>query len=137
MVGTSEASRSLKYGLLVDWTLDAKGPRPMRWPAQPSSMEAACKACCSASASSWCVTWASGIKLVVMPLIGWAVAHFVFGVSGVPLLGVVAMAALPTAQNVFLFSSKFKMPTELVQNVILVSSLLCLPVILVAALLLG
>jgi malonate transporter and related proteins len=83
------------------------------------------------------VGWASGIKLVAMPLIGWAVAHFVFGLGGVPLLGVVVMAALPTAQNVFLFSSKFKMPTQLVQSVILASSLLCLPVILVAALLLG
>ncbi|HSU46194.1 MAG TPA: AEC family transporter, partial [Arthrobacter sp.] len=35
------------------------------------------------------VGWASGIKLVAMPLIGWAVAHFVFGLGGVQLLGVV------------------------------------------------
>ncbi|HEY8295700.1 MAG TPA: AEC family transporter [Micrococcaceae bacterium] len=77
-----------------------------------------------------------GVKLVFMPVVAWAVGHFVFGLGGVALLGVVVMAALPTAQNVYLFSSRFRMPTVLVRDVILLSSLLCLPVILVAALLL-
>ena len=45
-----------------------------------------------------------------MPLIGWAVAHFVFGLSGVPLLGAVVMGALPTTQNVFLFPASSRCP---------------------------
>lgn len=82
------------------------------------------------------VALGSVVKLVLMPVVAWAVAHFLFGVSGLPLLGVTVMAALPTAQNVFLFSSQFRMPSTLVRDIIFLSSLLSLPAVLLAALLL-
>lgn len=83
------------------------------------------------------VVLASVVKLALMPVIAWAVAHYLFRVEGTALLGVVAMAALPTAQNVFLFSAQFGLRVTLVRDIILVSSLLALPASLLVALLLG
>jgi malonate transporter and related proteins len=83
------------------------------------------------------VALGSVIKLALMPLIAWAVARFLFGVDGVQLLGVVVMAALPTAQNVFLFSSQFGVQSTLVRDIIFLSSLFSLPAVLLVALLLG
>lgn len=83
------------------------------------------------------VALGSVVKLALMPAIAWAVAHFVFNVDGIPLLGVVVMAALPTAQNVFLFTSQFRMQSTLVRDIIFLSSLLSLPAVLLVALLLG
>lgn len=83
------------------------------------------------------VALGSAVKLLLMPVVAWAVARFLFGVDGTALLGVVIMAALPTAQNVFLFSSQFGMQSTLVRDIIFLSSLLSLPAVLVTALLLG
>ncbi|MGG5752171.1 AEC family transporter [Zafaria sp. Z1313] len=83
------------------------------------------------------VALATVVKLAVMPLTAWLLARFAFGLDGVELLGVVVMAALPTAQNVFLFSAQFRMPTLLARDVILLSSLLAFPAILLAAFLLS
>ncbi|MCD1145237.1 AEC family transporter [Kocuria sp. LUK] len=76
------------------------------------------------------------VKLAVMPAVAWLVARFGFGLAGTELLGVVVMAALPTAQNVFLFSSRFRMPADAARDIILVSSLLSFPAVLLATLLL-
>src|SRR6478735_176184 len=43
------------------------------------------------------VLLASALKLLVMPLIAWAIAEFVFGLSDQDVLIVVVLAALPTA----------------------------------------
>jgi predicted permease len=83
------------------------------------------------------LVWASFVKLAVMPVAAWAVARFAFGLQGIELLGVVVMAALPTAQNVFLFSSQFRMPSTLARDVSFLSSVLSLPAVLLAVLLLG
>lgn len=83
------------------------------------------------------VVLGSVIKLAVMPVLAWGVAYYLFGVEGSALLGVVAMAALPTAQNVFLFSAQFGLKVTLARDIILVSALLALPASLLVALLLG
>ncbi|MFC7400822.1 AEC family transporter [Citricoccus sp. GCM10030269] len=83
------------------------------------------------------IVWGSVVKLAVMPAAAWAIGRFVFGLSGAELFGVVAMAALPTAQNVYLFSSQFKLPNLLVRDIVFTSAVLSLPVILVVAVLLG
>ncbi|OSM43209.1 AEC family transporter [Nesterenkonia sp. PF2B19] len=76
-------------------------------------------------------------KVVVMPVVAWALAGPVFGLTGAELLGVVAMAALPTAQNVFVFGLHHWMPVTVAKDVTFASSLLSLPVVLLAAWLLG
>lgn len=77
------------------------------------------------------------LKVLVMPALAWAVGRFVFGLDGLDLLGVVLMAALPTAQNVFLFAGHFRLATTSVRDVTLLSMLLALPVSLVITVLLG
>ncbi|MGQ1838053.1 AEC family transporter [Kocuria turfanensis] len=76
------------------------------------------------------------VKVVLMPVVGWGIARFGFGLGGTELLGVVVMAALPTAQNVFLFSSQFRMPSNAGRDIILLSSFLSFPAVLLAGLLL-
>lgn len=76
---------------------------------------------------------ATAMKVIGLPLLAWAGGHFVLGLSGTDLLGVVVMAALPTAQNVFLFSHQFGMPTRVVSDVIIATSVLSFPAALVAA----
>lgn len=76
------------------------------------------------------------VKVVVMPVLAWAIGRFGFGLGGTELLGVVVMAALPTAQNVFLFSSQFRMPANAGRDIILLSSFLSFPAVLLAGLLL-
>ncbi|MEX5303449.1 AEC family transporter [Kocuria sabuli] len=76
------------------------------------------------------------IKLTVMPAAAWGIGRFGFGLDGTELLGVVVMAALPTAQNVFLFSSQFRMPANAARDIIFISSFLSFPAILLISLLL-
>lgn len=76
-------------------------------------------------------------KLIFMPLIAWTIATLFFGLEGTDLLGVVIMAALPTAQNVQLFSQQFQLESTVVREVILCSTILSLPVTLLLSLFLG
>ncbi|MEX5257511.1 AEC family transporter [Kocuria arenosa] len=76
------------------------------------------------------------VKVVAMPALAWAVGRFGFGLGGTELLGVVVMAALPTAQNVFLFSSQFRMPANAARDIIFLSSFLSFPAVLLTGLLL-
>ncbi|MFD1213724.1 AEC family transporter, partial [Arthrobacter sp. GCM10027362] len=80
---------------------------------------------------------ATGVKLLLMPALGYAAGRWVFGLAGADLLGVVVMSALPTAQNVFLFSGQFRMDAVLARDVVFFTSLLSFPVILAIALLLA
>ncbi|WP_044495682.1 AEC family transporter [Nesterenkonia massiliensis] len=72
-------------------------------------------------------------KGAVMPLAAWVLGGPVLGLEGADLLGVVAMAALPTAQNVYLFGLQHGMPATVTKDVIFGSSFLALPVTLLAA----
>lgn len=76
-------------------------------------------------------------KTLVMPLVAWVAGGPVMGLSGTDLLGVVAMAALPTAQNVYLFGLQYGMSTTVPKDVTFISSFLSLPVTLLAAWLLA
>ncbi|MFD2795541.1 AEC family transporter [Promicromonospora vindobonensis] len=79
----------------------------------------------------------TALKALVMPALAWATGRFLFGLDGIELLGVVLMAALPTAQNVFLFAGHFRLATTSVRDVTLLSMVLALPVSLVVTVLLG
>lgn len=87
------------------------------------------------------VALSSSMKLLVHPLLAWVLGRFVFGMDGVALLGVVVAAALPTAQNVFTFASRYgsRVGSGVVQarDSGVVTTLACMPVILVIAALLG
>ena len=79
---------------------------------------------------------ASVIKLVVMPVLAWVFGHFVFGLEGTQLFGVVMLAALPTAQNILNYAQRYERAEILARDVILITTIGSLPVLMIAAALL-
>lgn len=76
------------------------------------------------------------LKSVVMPVVAFLVAHFVFRLTGVHLLAAVTMAALPSAQNVFNFASRYETGLVLARDIVLLTTVLAVPVLVAAAALL-
>lgn len=76
---------------------------------------------------------ATVFKIVAAPLVGYAVARWIFGLDGEALFGAVVMSALPTAQNVYLFASQFGMKSVIARDVVFLTSFLSFPVILLVA----
>lgn len=83
------------------------------------------------------VWMASLMKSVGHPVIAFLAATLIFGTSGTALLTYVVVAALPTAQNVFTYSTRFGVNTVLARDTAVISTLLALPSITVISLLLG
>lgn len=78
-----------------------------------------------------------GLKLLVQPVVAWAVGAFALGLSGQPLLAVAVIAALPTAQNVFVFAVRYRTATVLARDAIFLSTILSVPAILLISALLS
>ncbi|MFD7403927.1 AEC family transporter [Streptomyces sp. NPDC059866] len=83
------------------------------------------------------VLLAVGLKSVVQPLAAWALAAGVFGLRDAALLDVVVTSALPAAQNLFTYASRYRVGETLAREAILLSTLLSVPVLVVVAALLG
>ena len=77
------------------------------------------------------------LKSVGQPVVAWALAAGVFGLRGAPLLDVVVTSALPAAQNLYTYASTYGVGERLARDSILVSTVLSVPVLVVAAALLG
>lgn len=75
------------------------------------------------------------VKVLVVPAVALGVG-VLLGLSGAPLQAAVVLAALPTAQIVFVHAMRYRTSTSLVQATTLWSTLLCVPVILAASTLL-
>ncbi len=83
------------------------------------------------------ITLATVLKLVVMPLVAWAVAEFVFGLPPHDVLVVVVLAALPTAQNVFNYSQRYGVGETISRDTVFLTTIGCVPILLLATLVLG
>ncbi len=83
------------------------------------------------------VLLASTLKLLIMPVIAWVVAQFVFGLSPHEVLIVVVLAALPTAQNVFNYSQRYDIGETVSRDTVFITTIGCVPVLLAATLILG
>lgn len=83
------------------------------------------------------VVVSSALKNLGQPLVAWFIASVLLGMEGHALLAAVVIAALPTAQNVYTFSSRFGRGTVQARDSAVVTTLACVPVVLVIALLLG
>ncbi|MBO9625121.1 MAG: AEC family transporter [Microbacterium sp.] len=83
------------------------------------------------------VLLASSLKLVAMPLIAWAAAEFLFRLPAEQVLIVVVLAALPTAQNVFNYSQRYDVAEPLSRDTVFLTTIGCLPVLLLVMTLLG
>jgi malonate transporter len=79
---------------------------------------------------------ATVLKMGVMPVVAWAVG-VALGLDDRVLLGVVITAALPTAQNIFLHATRYRVGEDVARETILVTTLASLPAALIVAVLLG
>lgn len=77
------------------------------------------------------------LKSVGMPVAAYLLAHFAFGMSGAPLFAAVVLAALPSAQNVFNFASRYGRGEVLARDTVLLTTIASVPVLLVIAALLA
>ncbi|MFI6459079.1 AEC family transporter [Streptomyces sp. NPDC050528] len=77
------------------------------------------------------------LKSVGQPVVAWALAVGVFGVHGAALLDVVVTSALPAAQNLYTYASRYRVGEGLARDSILLSTVLSVPVLVGIAALLG
>ncbi|GIF71893.1 AEC family transporter [Asanoa siamensis] len=79
---------------------------------------------------------AVALKVVVQPTVAWAIGRFVFGLDGHALLSAVVLSALPSAQNLFVYATRYGRATGLARDAIVLSTLAAVPVLIVVAALL-
>jgi predicted permease len=70
------------------------------------------------------------LKLLVQPLLAYAAARWLFDLDGRALLAVTVVAALPTAQNIFVYATRYDRATTLARDSIFVTTVLSVPVLL-------
>jgi predicted permease len=63
-----------------------------------------------------------GLKLVAQPVIAFLVGRYGFGLQGRVLLGSVVMSGLPTAQNVFVYASRYRQGVGLARSSVILST---------------
>ncbi|MGV9857614.1 AEC family transporter [Gordonia sp. NPDC003425] len=83
------------------------------------------------------VVAASVLKLIAMPALVYAIARWGFGESGHTLFAQVVIAALPTAQNVMVYATRYRRGQILARDTALITTLGSVPVIAVIAWLLA
>ena len=75
---------------------------------------------------------AVGLRAVAHPLLAWGLGT-ALGLPAHALLAVVAMASLPTAQNVLVYAMQYRHGEALARDAGLITTILCVPVLLVVA----
>lgn len=79
---------------------------------------------------------AVGLRTLLHPLLAWGLGT-ALGLPPQALLAVVAMASLPTAQNVLVYAMQYRHGEALARDAGLATTVLCVPVLLVVAATLG
>lgn len=69
------------------------------------------------------------LKMLVQPAVAYLLGRFVLGLDDGALFAVTVVAALPTAQNVFVFASRYDRGVMLARDTIFVSTIVSVPVI--------
>lgn len=69
------------------------------------------------------------LKLLVQPAAAYVVGRFVFGMDSVPLMAATLCAALPTAQNVFVYSLRYRTAVSLARDAVALTTLFSVPVL--------
>jgi len=106
--------------VLMAFGMSLRGQRPLE--AGPARVE---------------VVVASALKSLVMPAVAWTLGRFVFQLDAEHLFAVTVTAALPTAQNIFNFASRYDRGVAVARDTALVSTVTAVPVLIAVSLLLG
>ncbi|MFY2787232.1 AEC family transporter [Rhodococcus sp. MALMAid1271] len=83
------------------------------------------------------VALATVFKMALQPVLGYLMARFVFGLEDHELFAIVVISALPTAQNVFVFASRYQRGVVLARDTAFVTTLVSIPVIALVTVLLA
>ncbi|GAC01596.1 putative AEC family transporter [Gordonia namibiensis NBRC 108229] len=83
------------------------------------------------------IALAAVLKMIVMPLTVYAIAKWGFGQTGEALFAQVVIAALPTAQNVLVYATRYRRGQIIARDTALITTLASIPAIAVIALLLA
>ncbi|MFE2937725.1 AEC family transporter [Streptomyces sp. NPDC059255] len=83
------------------------------------------------------VLLSAALKSVGQPAAAWALGALVFGLHGAALLDVVVTSALPAAQNLYTYASRYRVAERLARESILLSTVMSVPVLVAIAALLG
>ncbi|MCM6763177.1 AEC family transporter [Rathayibacter sp. ZW T2_19] len=106
--------------VLMAFGMSLRGQRPLE--AGPARIE---------------VVVASTLKSLVMPAVAWSLGRFAFQLDAEHLFAVTVTAALPTAQNIFNFASRYDRGVAVARDTALVSTVAAVPVLIAVSLLLG
>jgi malonate transporter len=68
------------------------------------------------------------LKTLVQPLVAYSVGRWLLDLEGTALLAPVLLAALPTAQNVYVYAVQYRAARTLARSAVLLSTLLSIPV---------
>ncbi|MBA2418061.1 MAG: AEC family transporter [Nocardioidaceae bacterium] len=90
-----------------------------------------------ASGSAGEVALVTVLKLVVQPALAYLLGRLVLGLEGNDLLALTVLAALPTAQNIFVYATRYDRATLLARDAIAASTLLAVPAMLTITALIG
>jgi len=80
---------------------------------------------------------ATVLKVAVHPLVAYAVGRGLLGMEGEQLMALTILAALPTAQNIYVYALRYRQSLELARGAIFLSTLLSVGGVLVVVGLLG
>ncbi|GAA5228253.1 AEC family transporter [Paeniglutamicibacter antarcticus] len=80
---------------------------------------------------------ATGMKLVFQPVVAWVLAVWVFGLDSDAVFASVIMAALPTAQNIFVTASRYERGIVLAKDTVLLTTVVAVPAMMAIPLLLA
>jgi malonate transporter and related proteins len=80
---------------------------------------------------------ASVFKLVLQPLLAYLLAAFILGLEGHELFTAVVLAALPTAQNVFVAAARYDRGVVVAKDTVLVTTVVAIPALMAVAALLA
>ncbi|QOC91590.1 AEC family transporter [Micromonospora craniellae] len=87
--------------------------------------------------TAWDVRLAVVLKTLVHPAVAYLVARYGLGLSAPLVLACTVTAALPTAQNVFVYAVRYGRGVVLARDAILLSTVTAVPVLIAVALLAG
>jgi len=73
------------------------------------------------------------LKLIVQPLVAYAVGAFLLDLDGIDLLAVTVIGALPTAQNIFTHAVRYDRGVILARDTIFITTLASVPVLILIA----
>ncbi|SMX67326.1 hypothetical protein BSP239C_00054 [Brevibacterium sp. 239c] len=76
-------------------------------------------------------------KQVIQPALAWIIGGPLLGYSGIALFAIVVTSALPTAQNVYIYSMQYRQSEALMRDAVFITTVLAVPTLVIIAALLG